>query len=159
MSIEHLHNENTSQLPCHHSDLAANNHADAPDQRAASMDDSIGISAHTFHAQHAPTSPSPAIDVNRLSVSNLAQKNEQDNAEVSSRFDASFIRAPASVLADDSFESLGSVMGEDSKNEIRRRRRTRPDEANLLAQVYAKNPFPDHETRLFLANRVGMSVR
>jgi hypothetical protein len=68
------------------------------------------------------------------------------------------MRAPASLI-DDSFESTASVVGEDAKNEIRRRRRTRPDEANLLAQVYATNAFPDHETRLFLANRVGMSVR
>ncbi|KAN0066074.1 hypothetical protein ACQY0O_000167 [Thecaphora frezii] len=48
---------------------------------------------------------------------------------------------------------------ENSKGEIRRRRRTRPDEANVLATAYAENAFPDQETRQRLADQVGMTVR
>lgn len=160
MSIQHLHNDTAAQLPRHQAEHAADDHVDAGTQNHRSPENRIEMAEHTFHGQRAPASPSPAIDVNRLSMSNLAQKNQQDDAEDSVYGDPMDLnRAPASVLADDSFDSTASVVGEDSKNEIRRRRRTRPDEANLLAQVYAKNPFPDHETRLFLANRVGMSVR
>ncbi|SNX81593.1 uncharacterized protein MEPE_00298 [Melanopsichium pennsylvanicum] len=149
MSIEHLHSvQLPRQLPEHDH---GRNHADV------SADDSTELAAHQYRAQSAATSPSPAIDVNRLSASNLAQKDQEDATH--STYHNATMRATASLMADDSFESTASVMGEDSKNEIRRRRRTRPDEANLLAQVYLKNPFPDHETRLFLANRVGMSVR
>ncbi|SPO20855.1 uncharacterized protein UTRI_00332 [Ustilago trichophora] len=156
MSIEHLH---TTQLPrprphAEHAHIRDS----ACDHDDATAEDSSKMEAQTYHHQHVAASPSPAIDVNRLSVSNLAQKDQEDDAADPTYRDA-HARAPASILADDSFESTASVMGEDAKNEIRRRRRTRPDEANLLAQVYAKNPFPDHETRLFLANRVGMSVR
>ncbi|SPO19941.1 uncharacterized protein UTRI_00332_B [Ustilago trichophora] len=154
MSIEHLH---TTQLPRQHAEHA-HVHDNGRDRHEPTADDSAEMEAPSYHHQHVPASPSPAIDVNRLSVSNLAQKNQEDDAAEPTYRDA-HMRAPASILADDSFESTASVMGEDAKNEIRRRRRTRPDEANLLAQVYAKNPFPDHETRLFLANRVGMSVR
>ncbi|GAC73515.1 hypothetical protein PANT_9c00160 [Moesziomyces antarcticus T-34] len=150
MSIEHLHN--TSQTPHHlsqHAHLKPGAH-----QRIA-----LAISAAHRAADRSalPASPTPAIDVNRLSVSNLAQKNQEDDERDPTYRDPR-MRAPASLI-DDSFESTASVVGEDAKNEIRRRRRTRPDEANLLAQVYATNAFPDHETRLFLANRVGMSVR
>ncbi len=147
MSIEHLHNTTTQQgrrgEEREQDDLVQADEAEAQDD---------------YHHQRVPASPSPAIDVKQLSMSNLAQKNQEDDAAGSTYRDA-HMRAPASIMADDSFESTASVLGEDAKNEIRRRRRTRPDEANLLAQVYAKNPFPDHETRLFLANRVGMSVR
>lgn len=164
MSIEHLHTSTGTRLARHDSAhaLAVNDHDDERDHSYAPVDDSADMAAHLVRARRAAASPSPAIDVNRLSVSNLAQKNQEDDEDddaQDSTYPDSLHRAPASVLADDSFESTASVMGEDSKNEIRRRRRTRPDEANLLAQVYAKNPFPDHETRLFLANRVGMSVR
>lgn len=160
MSIEHLHSTNTTQLPrpsqssYAHSNIAPRDHH----HEQALVGHHPQAVQHDFHAQHLPASPSPAIDVNRLSVSNLAQKNQQDNAADPTYRDAQ-MRTTASILADDSFESTASVTGEDAKNEIRRRRRTRPDEANLLAEVYTKNPFPDHETRLFLANRVGMSVR
>ncbi|GAC95625.1 homeodomain transcription factor [Pseudozyma hubeiensis SY62] len=160
MSIEHLHNDTNSQLPRHQAEHAVDDHVDVGTQNHRSPETRIEMAAHTFHGQRVTASPSPAIDVNRLSMSNLAQKNQQDDVEDSVYGDSMSVnRGPASVLADDSFDSTASVVGEDSKNEIRRRRRTRPDEANLLAQVYAKNPFPDHETRLFLANRVGMSVR
>ncbi|KAJ1030379.1 hypothetical protein NDA16_001288 [Ustilago loliicola] len=159
MSIEHLYTTDTAQLPrpsqpdfAHSSNGLRDNHKQVQSShRTKAVEDG-------HHPQHVPASPSPAIDVNRLSVSNLAQKNQEDDVADPSYRDA-HMRAAASILADDSFESTASVMGEDAKNEIRRRRRTRPDEANLLAEVYAKNPFPDHETRLFLANRVGMSVR
>lgn len=158
MSIEHLHTSTNMRLSRHGS--AHDDHDDARDQSYAPAEDSTDMAARLAHAQRVPASPSPAIDVNRLSVSNLAQKNqEDDDDEQDSTYRDPMRRAPASVLADDSLESTASVMGDDSKNEIRRRRRTRPDEANFLAQVYANNPFPDHETRLFLANRVGMSVR
>ncbi|EPQ32191.1 uncharacterized protein PFL1_00388 [Pseudozyma flocculosa PF-1] len=43
--------------------------------------------------------------------------------------------------------------------EIRRRRRTRPDEANLLVRAYADNAFPNQETRQQLADQLGMTVR
>lgn len=160
MSIEHLHTSTNARLPRHDAEHVDDHNDDGRDQSYASADDSTDMAARLSHAQRVPASPSPAIDVNRLSVSNLAQKNQEDDDDADdSTYRDRLHRAPASILADDSFESTGSVMGDDSKNEIRRRRRTRPDEANLLAQVYAKNPFPDHETRLFLANRVGMSVR
>lgn len=154
MSIEHLH---ASQLPRQHAEHA-DSHGDSRGDADVLVDDSNEMEAQDYQRQHAPASPSPAIDVNRLSASNLAQKDQEDDA-AGHTFRNAHMRAPPSILADDSFESTASVMGEDAKNEIRRRRRTRPDEANLLAQVYAKNAFPDHETRLFLANRVGMSVR
>ncbi|CBQ67683.1 conserved hypothetical protein [Sporisorium reilianum SRZ2] len=159
MSIEHLHTTTSTRLARHDAAHAVDDLDDGRDQSYAPTDDSTDLAAHLVHAQRVPASPSPAIDVNRLSVSNLAQKNQEDDDAEDSSYREGMNRAPASVLADDSFESTASVMGDDAKNEIRRRRRTRPDEANLLAQVYAKNPFPDHETRLFLANRVGMSVR
>lgn len=152
MSIEHLH---TGQLS---RQLSEHVHVDDNERDCAAADNSTPVATQDYHHQHVAASHSPAIDVNRLSVSNLAQKNQEDD-DADPKYRDAHSRAAASIFADDSFESTASVIGDDSKNEIRRRRRTRPDEANLLAQVYAKNPFPDHETRLFLANRVGMSVR
>ncbi|KAJ1030925.1 hypothetical protein NDA18_002153 [Ustilago nuda] len=151
ISIEHLHSTNTTtQLP-------PPSHASYPPPNNVRAQVQVSQSIKQ-QAQPITASQSPAIDVNRLSVSNLAQKNQEDDA-VDPSYRNAQIQAAASMIGDDSFESTASVLGEDAKNEIRRRRRTRPDEANLLAEVYAKNPFPDHEARLFLANRVGMSVR
>ncbi|SAM70762.1 uncharacterized protein UBRO_00441 [Ustilago bromivora] len=155
ISIEHLHSTNTTtQLPPpSHASYAPPNNAQCDDREQVEVSES-----NKLQAQPIPASQSPAIDVNRLSVSNLAQKNQEDDA-VDPSYRNAQMRAAASMIGDDSFESTTSVLGEDAKNEIRRRRRTRPDEANLLAEVYTKNPFPDHEARLFLANRLGMSVR
>ncbi|PWZ02744.1 hypothetical protein BCV70DRAFT_196994 [Testicularia cyperi] len=104
-------------------------------------------------------SPTPAVDVTRLSSANLARHEDADLSTESPGFLRQQRRDSATVAADDSFETGTSVMGDDSKTEIRRRRRTRPDEANILAEAYLENAFPDHETRLALANQVGMSVR
>ena len=59
---------------------------------------------------------------------------------------------------DDANESVSSKANS-SKGDIRRRRRTRPDEANVLAAAYAENAFPDQDTRHQLAEKLGMTVR
>uniref|UniRef100_V5F331 Homeobox domain-containing protein n=2 Tax=Kalmanozyma brasiliensis (strain GHG001) TaxID=1365824 RepID=V5F331_KALBG len=153
MSIEHLHST-PAPLPVRPSQHAVTERGLERDRNQGAALDDTETAAPMMDTNRVPASPSRAIDINRLSAANLAQQ-DLENEDIRDLLS----QGPGSILADDSFESIGSVMGDDSKNEIRRRRRTRPDEANLLAQVYAKNPFPDHETRLFLANRVGMSVR
>lgn len=153
MSIEHLHST-PAPLPVRPSQHAVMEGGLEREPSQGSALDDAETAAQMMRMQRVPASPSPAIDINRLSAANLAQQ-DQENEDLRDLLS----QGTGLNLADDSFENSGSVMGDDSKNEIRRRRRTRPDEANLLAQVYAKNPFPDHETRLFLANRVGMSVR
>ncbi|PWN50337.1 hypothetical protein IE53DRAFT_101006 [Violaceomyces palustris] len=64
-------------------------------------------------------------------------------------------------LALDGKPGAASEQGQSAaqKAEIRRRRRTKPGEANILADAYAINAFPDQETRQQLADRVGMTVR
>lgn len=116
---------------------------------------------HAAPSQRVSMNHVAAIDVKRLSSSNLAEKDEQDRQHSLQHDEhpSQLSYNSASVAADDSYDTTASTFGDDSKGEVRRRRRTRPDEANMLVEAYLDNAFPDHETRLALANQVGMSVR